>query len=690
MNSGAPAAWPDAVWRAPALRNLDLAGRQTLAAGGRTHRLAAGQSVYLEGAASDSFFVIAQGAVSLMAVRRGDERPSEIRRAGPGDTFGEEPLLHAGAVRRANATAVSDAHVVEIPGALYTRVSGKVGGGSGAAQATIRRLRRTATLDLLRTMAATRALPDRELDLLLDAIEVVLVPRGQRLYGPGDRSDAYYLVDTGLVQLQTEDAETGEIGVCGYVGRGDGFGHEDVLARQPRSLGAVSMGHTRLAKVPGEVLRTIVDRNRGVAEHLSRVHSDRVQRQASALAAADTGSTRHVFHDLYRMQVARSMLVIDVDSCVRCGHCAWTCAALHGTARLVRRGDKIITRVMDDAPTEIARAKPKSLMVVNSCQHCKNPVCMLDCPTGAIGRESEGEVFIKDALCTGCGACAKACPWENIRMAPRPGVAVGSGATGPGTSETLATKCDLCRDYDEPGCVQACPTDAITRLDPSRDVSAVAGVLGLEAGAGQTGNAAAWTSPLVRGLTVILGLGGCAWALAQHGAGVWVAGAGMGGALGWVGLFGMLGSASYAVVKRFPKLWMARASRRGAMDHVLLDAARPENLSRPPPRSKVRAWLDLHTVLGTLTLFAVCGHAGLAVGKGLYGGLLLASWLVFGLGIVGAVVYRVVPRRLSRLERRGTLPEDLAREHEVLLDTLHRRLSGTSARVKTIAKDVLV
>ncbi len=55
-------------------------------------------------------------------------------------------------------------------------------------------------------------------------------------------------------------------------------------------------------------------------------------------------TTAHALRDLYRMRVARSLLVIDQDSCIRCGHCAWSCADAHddGVSRLARRGDKIV------------------------------------------------------------------------------------------------------------------------------------------------------------------------------------------------------------------------------------------------------------------------------------------------------------------------------------------------------------
>jgi len=94
------------------------------------------------------------------------------------------------------------------------------------------------------------------------------------------------------------------------------------------------------------------------------------------------------------MRVARSLLVIDQDSCVRCGHCAWSCASTHddGISRLVRRGDKVVVQREDDPAARagedvVARvvrlAKEVEwapLLVPNSCQHCKNPSCMSRLP----------------------------------------------------------------------------------------------------------------------------------------------------------------------------------------------------------------------------------------------------------------------------------------------------------------------
>ena len=42
-----------------------------------------------------------------------------------------------------------------------------------------------------------------------------------------------------------------------------------------------------------------------------------------------------------------------------------------------------------------------------SCMHCADPVCMIGCPTGAIGRDAgSGNILINDETCIGCSTCA--------------------------------------------------------------------------------------------------------------------------------------------------------------------------------------------------------------------------------------------------------------------------------------------
>ena len=83
----------------------------------------------------------------------------------------------------------------------------------------------------------------------------------------------------------------------------------------------------------------------------------------------------------------------------------------------------------------------RNWLVPTACYQCTDPVCMMDCPTGAITREvGTLEVTINPATCIGCSNCAERCPWGNIVM-------VETAEKRPdGKPVELATKCDLCLD----------------------------------------------------------------------------------------------------------------------------------------------------------------------------------------------------------------------------------------------------
>ncbi len=651
-----PASWPAAVFDAPVLRGLDERGRSGLSRAGRLVELDAGQNLYDEGEPSDAFYVVVRGAVALEAVRRGDEQPAVVRVAKRGDTFGEDAALGGG--RRARARAVEAAELAEVPFAVFQRLA-EQSGASALVEREVRVLRRAATRDLLGTLALSRDLDESDLELLLDAVQPAEFRRAERIFVEGDPADDCLLVTDGLVQLST--ADDGRIQVRAYLTRGDFFGDTDLVGAGRRSMTAVALGECRCLRVPGRVLRSLADRNPGLLSRLRRIAADRHALQQEVVGAAGDGSTQHVFHDLYRMQMARSLLAIDQQSCVRCGHCAWACAELYGVARLVRRGDKVVTRLDGGGDAQ-------SLLLPNSCQHCKNPVCMIDCPTGAIGRDPRGEVFIRDELCTGCGACAKACPWENIRMAPRPDAGK--------LSADLAVKCDLCRDYEAPACVAACPTESIFRLEPAQDFVEVRRLLGAPGRRALERDDPRWLGMAVgAGFALSLGLGGLSLALRTAGFAIpAVATGSISGVL-------CLALGAYVFPKRAVRQWLRP---KDSAVRVAADAA------RPVARSRVRPHATLHVAIGLVAMGAVALHAGLRFPSNVAGALNLGFWLAALVGVVGALLYRMLPERLSRIERRGALPEDLAREREALVARLYRDASGRSELLKAIVDKLLL
>jgi Fe-S-cluster-containing dehydrogenase component len=653
--------WPAVIFDAPVLRGLDARARREIADAGRLVTPLEGGVVYRAGDEGASFFVVASGKIALRAVRRGDDRESALRAAGPGESFGEESTVGLG--RRATAVALERSTVAEIPVHVFRRAAAR-SGKAEVAERLERSLTRSASADLLRTLAFTRDLEPRDLDALLDAIVVRRVERGHAIYRQGDPAAELFLIADGMVQIQVEDGD--RLHVRAYLGRGDFFGDVEISENRPRAASAIASGPSLLLAVPARVFRDLAARRPELVPSLRRVAEDQEAAQRAVVAPAAKNATQHVFRDLYRLQVARSLLVIDLESCVRCGHCAWACSEMYGVARLVRRGDKIVARVDGGADEGV----PQHLMLPNSCQHCENPSCMVGCPTGAIGRDPSGEVFIREELCTGCGACAKACPWDNIQMAARP---LDAKQPAGGKYDEVAVKCDLCRSHDGPACVKACPTESIFRLNPAEEIADVRELL-----RGDTKSPAARarrdSSLLVPG-AALAALGIAIAGVVMTSKNLWIPARGIGLGAGVLAAIGMIALLAYAIPKRGVRRWMKPRETRGEPNKVT---------------SAVRPQLTIHLAIGLVTIGLALAHAPLRSGGGHGRALAIALFLTSIAGGFAAIAYRLVPPRLARLERTAALPEDLGRARRELLDRLYREASGKSDLVKKLFERILV
>jgi Fe-S-cluster-containing dehydrogenase component/CRP-like cAMP-binding protein len=661
--------WPTSVFDAPVFRGLDARALRDVEGAGRLLSVAGGAEVYRAGSSGESFFVVASGSVVLSAIRRGDDRETELRTATAGASFGEESTV--GLARRATAVATEQTTIAEIPVHVFRRAAAR-SGKAEVAERLLRALRRAATRDLLSTLAFTRTLSAGEIDVLLDAATHHRVARGEAVYRQGDPAEELWLVADGLVQIQTDDGD--RLHVRAYLGRGDFFGDAEIESGGTRRASAVASGPSALLSLPARVVKKLSGDHVGLLAGMRRVAEDQLAEQRQIVGRAAQNATQHAFRDLYRLQVARSLLVIDLESCVRCGHCAWACADLYGEARLVRRGDKMIARVEAPHRHGAPDGAPKHLLLPNSCQHCENPACMVDCPTGSIGRDPEGEVFIRPELCTGCGACAKACPWDNIQMAPR-----GEGVARPaGESEyaEIAVKCDLCRAFEAPACVQACPTESIFRMNPAEEIADVRELL--------RGGATEGARPIAAtdGRALVAGSALAAVALASvggvmHARALWTSRAGLGLGAGALAALGMIALLAYAWPKRRVRSWM-RPRRGGARDAHAPSVVRPQ--------------LRVHTAIGVLTLGFALAHAPVPPsGRSALAGALMTLLLATSVaGALTALAYRFVPKRLARLERSAALPEDFPLLAGELKNRLYREVSGKSDLVKRIFEKVLL
>ena len=626
-------AWPGIVWGAAILRGLDDRGRREIEAAGTLHEKRTGETLYADGDAADAVYVVAKGEIEVSGLSRGERARRTKRKALAGDALGEEALLGAHAVRDGGASCAAACTVAEVPFGVLLRALVRAGGAE-LKDRTARAVRRRLLEQRLRTSGLLEGLDDGAVGTLLDAAAFREVARGEVIAGPSDPHDHALSVLEGLLGIQESD-EDGRLSPVGYVGRGD-------MVHDPRRA---TFGVTVSAQGPSSVVLLPKARIEALFAdgHLA---ADIAHRGLLPEARVPTkGTTAHLVGDLYRVQIARSLLVIDQDACVRCGHCVWSCGNAHddGAPRLTRRGDKLLLPILDDrarpATREAAQATHVPLLLPNSCQHCKNPACLKDCPTGAIVRDGRGEVRIREELCTGCGNCARGCPWENIQIVPR-----AKTAEKPPFPD-VAVKCDLCSDKSHgPACVSACPTEAIVRIDPSESP-----LVGQKAGTIEVvprGRVPAWPWMM---LAVGVGLAASRLVVSSRGTGL------LAGAVALV-----------ALVYLGKKRAKPRGKARGTRPHYVA-----------------------HLAVGTLATALAFVHVRLG-GSSPSGVVALVTFVALALsGFLAALAYVTLPPMLSRLEREGRLPEDLPRIREEHARKLFRALSGRTELVKKVYDRVL-
>lgn len=89
------------------------------------------------------------------------------------------------------------------------------------------------------------------------------------------------------------------------------------------------------------------------------------------------------------------------------------------------------------------------------CQNCGKPKCIAACEFNAINMEEGYNVVIDQDKCVGCWACVNVCPFSAILIDKK---------------RKTAVNCDNCKEFDDLGCVEACPTKAIVCDEEPIDV----------------------------------------------------------------------------------------------------------------------------------------------------------------------------------------------------------------------------
>jgi Fe-S-cluster-containing hydrogenase component 2/CRP-like cAMP-binding protein/thioredoxin reductase len=415
-------------------------------------KIAAGEPIIRRSEYGDSIFALIEGTA---AVEVNPDDPRQNRTLRPGDFFGEMGLV-SGRPRSATVRATAPCWLIEVPRRAALKLFNAVPSAKSKMNQTllVRQIRAYVSEDL-----AGADLAD-----LVAAVTLVSFAFGDTIIGPGTTSKDVYLIQSGSAKVTCRG--WGRDVVLRYLPAGRMVGDYAHLDEHPSSMTVIAATKTVAIKIDGAVFARVVARNAALKAKLAARMEQELRENAATMDRSSASGG--VFNDFLNEGVgeATNILVIDESLCIRCDNCERACADTHGG----------ISRLDREAGPTYA-----TLHVPTSCRHCEHPHCMRDCPTDAIHRALNGEVFIDDS-CIGCGACERSCPYGVIRMAAekpkRSNLLMwllfgwNGGADEDGErrgSPKHAVKCDMCQGIDAgPACVSACPTGAAMRVDPNQ------------------------------------------------------------------------------------------------------------------------------------------------------------------------------------------------------------------------------
>lgn len=365
-----------------------------------------------------------------------------VAELGPGDLFGEMTCMNF-YPRSATVVAESDLVAYEM---LRNVLDIMLKNKTFRAQLD-ETYRRRALENHLRGVPMFADLSSEFLEHLKENIEFERFARGQVIVEQGEAADSFYLVRIGFVKV-SEHYPGGEM-VLGYLSRGDYFGEIGLLGGGLRTATCTALDYVELVRISGDDFRDMVRKFPGVRAGLEAAAAERRAANEQRLQMVDRVPIDQFLSQ--GLMEAQSLLILDLENCTRCDACVNACADAHdGVTRLVRDGLRF-----------------DRYLVATSCRQCRDPLCMVGCPVGAIRRRNSLEVIIED-WCIGCGLCARNCPYGNINL--HPFEVLSDDPQNPGRKKAVikqkATSCDLCTHLKEPSCVYACPHDAAHRVDP--------------------------------------------------------------------------------------------------------------------------------------------------------------------------------------------------------------------------------
>ena len=435
------------------LRGLPEQALRLLAAHCILRPFSPGTVILNERAASGSLYLVLRGSL-MLTLRDRTRREVLVGLYSRGDCFGEGALF-GDLFRGAEVRTATTCYLLQVPLDSVREVMAD----SPALEAALRLLYRGHLVaSTLGRVPLFGELSPVERCAVAGLLEPRSYERGARVIEQGNPGTALHLIERGQCVVEREGQ------MVAYLDEGDFFGEISLLTGKPHNADVRALTPIALLELPRGAFADLLVQQPTLAQQIETIMQQRLTTNA------DRGSKPEIVGSAIEHGMLRGshVLVRDASKCAdNCRHCVQACTTRHGTARL-RPGNVQIGK----------------FDVLDHCRQCRvGAECFEACPEQAIQWNASGALVVTNA-CSGCGACAPACPYNAITLVDLPkishrpikqlwqkltGVALSTIPLEATRPLQRADKCDYCHGYDDLACVSACPNGAL-RLVPIEEI----------------------------------------------------------------------------------------------------------------------------------------------------------------------------------------------------------------------------
>lgn len=278
--------------RVPELAGLPPHTLQALAVYLKPRQLNAQEVIFRAGDAPAGLFLVEAGEVELRAdVETGGER---VQKLAPGALFGALTLL-TGKPSTQSAVASQDSTIWAVSADEFAALSSRQPGLRRTlarnARARLSKADQSQAVLRLAQMPLFADVPPQVMQAIAQRMVLQHVPAGERVYMMGEAGDALYLIESGEVELTSENAG-GVVEELARIGGGGFFGEMGLLSGQIRGEDATAIRNTNLWILPKAGLDTLATQHPQIGQALNKALAERI-------AAPEAGYDEDRFRRFY-------------------------------------------------------------------------------------------------------------------------------------------------------------------------------------------------------------------------------------------------------------------------------------------------------------------------------------------------------------------------------------------------------